>query len=162
MAAVGLVSPANKDRPDIAASSRPNARVAAGRVACAGRCGNVAQHNLYAELLELIGQWDPSLGERPPATYAVTCRWRPRRRWLESWNQSLQPGLPLPPLPFWLTEDFAIPLDLEASYGRLAATCGLPDRRPSPLLHCGRPSPRLMPSACAALSLSPWEGGPCE
>jgi hypothetical protein len=74
--------------------------------------------NLYADLLDLIGQSDPSLGEQPPATYAVACRWRPRgaSRWLEVWNHSLKLGLPLPTLPLWLTEDLAMPLDLEASY----------------------------------------------
>ena len=74
--------------------------------------------NLYADLLDLIGQSDPSFGEGPPATYAVACRWRigGATRWLETWNHALQPGLPLPCLPLWLAEDFAIPLDLETSY----------------------------------------------
>jgi hypothetical protein len=35
---------------------------------------------------------------------------------LEVWNSPLTPGLPLPCLPLWLTDDLAIPLDLEASY----------------------------------------------
>jgi hypothetical protein len=58
------------------------------------------------------------LGDEPSATYAVACRWRDRgtSRWLETWNHALQPGLPLPTVPLWLTEDLAIPLDLEASY----------------------------------------------
>ncbi len=120
VAAIELVSPANKDRPEhrsqftskCAALLRQSVSLVLVDVVTAR---NV---NLYADLLELIGEWDPSLGERPPAIYAVACRWRPRGagRWLESWNQSLQPGLPLPSLPLWLTEDFAIPLDLEASY----------------------------------------------
>lgn len=120
VAAIELVSPANKDRPEhrsqftskCAALLRQSVSLVLVDVVTAR---NV---NLYADLLDLIGEWDPSLGERPPAIYAVACRWRPRgaSRWLESWNQSLQPGLPLPSLPLWLTEDFAIPLDLEASY----------------------------------------------
>lgn len=28
-----------------------------------------------ANLLDLIGQWDQSLGAKPPAIYAVACRW---------------------------------------------------------------------------------------
>ena len=74
--------------------------------------------NLYADLLELIGRSDLLFGTHPPATYAVACRWRPRgtRGWLETWNQELKPSLPLPCMPLWLTEDLAIPLDLEASY----------------------------------------------
>jgi hypothetical protein len=35
---------------------------------------------------------------------------------LETWNHPLTVGLPLPILPLWLTDDLAIPLDLEASY----------------------------------------------
>ena len=78
----------------------------------------VRQFNLYAELLELIGQRDPAVGDPVTATYSVACRWRPRNgnRWLEAWNHTLCPGQPLPCLPLWLTEDHAIPLDLEASY----------------------------------------------
>jgi hypothetical protein len=74
--------------------------------------------NLYASLLQLIGQRDPSLGERPPATYAVACRWNPRgaSRRLEAWYHSLAPGNPLPCLPLWLADELAVPLDLEASY----------------------------------------------
>jgi hypothetical protein len=120
VAAIELVSPANKDRPEHRSqfTSKCAALLRQGVSLVLVDVVTSRNVNLYAELLELIGQWDPSLGERPSATYAVTCRWRPRgaRRWLESWNQSLQPGLPLPRLPLWLTEDFAIPLDLEASY----------------------------------------------
>ena len=74
--------------------------------------------NLYADLLDLIGHWDQSLGGKPPAVYAVACRWTPRaaRGWLESWNREVKPGLPLPRLPLWLAEDFVLTLDLEASY----------------------------------------------
>ena len=35
---------------------------------------------------------------------------------LEAWNRELKPGLPLPCLPLWLSEELAITLDLEASY----------------------------------------------
>ena len=37
--------------------------------------------------------------------------------WLiESWMQPLSIGRPLPTLPLWLSDDLAVPLDLEASY----------------------------------------------
>jgi hypothetical protein len=120
VAAIELVSPANKDRPEhrsqfvskCAALLRQDVSLVLVDVVTAR---NV---NLYAELLDLIGQCDPSLGERPPATYAVACRWQPRgaSRWLETWNQNLSPGMTLPCLPLWLTEELAVPLDLEASY----------------------------------------------
>jgi len=56
--------------------------------------------------------------EVPPATYAAACRWRPvgTRMTLEAWSQPLVVGNPLPVLPLWLSEELAVPLDLEASY----------------------------------------------
>ena len=78
----------------------------------------VHDFNLYAELLEMVGQRDPTLGDDPPATYAVACRWDPRgvKRWLETWSRPLNVGQPLPVLPLWLSEDLSVPLDLEANY----------------------------------------------
>lgn len=120
VAAIELVSPANKDRPEhrsqfvakCAALLRKEVSVVIVDVVTA------ENQNLYAELLDLIGQSDPSYGNEPPATYAVACRWRYRgaNRWMETLYHSLKPGLPLPCLPLWLTEDLAIPLDLEATY----------------------------------------------
>jgi hypothetical protein len=76
------------------------------------------QFNLYGDLLALIGQEDPSLAPQPGALYAAACRWRrvgdsPR---LETWAHGLLVGRPLPTLPLWLDDDFAVPLELEASY----------------------------------------------
>jgi hypothetical protein len=120
VAAVELISPGNKDRPQ-------------QRSQFTAKCAALLRHgvslvlvdvvtercvNLYADLLDLIGQSDASLGAQPPATYAVACCWRPRgaSRWLETWNRELKTGLPLPCLPLWLSEELAITLDLEASY----------------------------------------------
>lgn len=120
VAAIELISPANKDRPEHRSqfTSKCAALLRQGISLVLVDVVTSRNANLYADLLELIGHWDPTLGEPPSATYAVACRWRPRgaRRLLESWNENLRPGLPLPRLPLWLTEDFAIPLDLEASY----------------------------------------------
>jgi hypothetical protein len=120
VAAIELVSPANKDRPEhrnqfvskCAALLRQDVSLVLVDVVTAR---NV---NLYADLLALIGRSDATLGENPPTTYAVACRWRPRdaNRWLETWYQNVSPGMMLPCLPLWLTEDLAVPLDLEASY----------------------------------------------
>jgi hypothetical protein len=120
VAAIELISPSNKDRPE-------------HRSQFASKCAMLLRQgvslvlvdvvtarnvNLYADLLALIGGSDRRLGEKPLATYAVACRWRPRgrSRWLETWYHEMKAGLPLPCLPLWLTEDLAIPLDLEASY----------------------------------------------
>lgn len=118
--AIELVSPANKDRPETrsqftakcAALLRQNVSLIIVDLVTA--CG----FNLYAEMLQLIGEQDPSLGGEPPATYAVACRWVPHgaSRWLETWSRPVAPGEKLPCLPVWLTDDLAIPVDLEASY----------------------------------------------
>jgi hypothetical protein len=120
VAAVEIISPANKDRPE-------------SRVQFVAKCAallrkqvsvtmvdlvTVRSSNLYVELLELIGEEDPSLGEDPAPIYAVSALWHPRglRRWLEAWSRPLAIGEPLPVLPLWLSDELAIPLDLEASY----------------------------------------------
>lgn len=120
VAAIELISPANKDRPEhrsqftakCAALLRQSVSLVLVDVV------TVRNVNLYADLLDLIGRTDRWLGTEPSPTYAVACRWQPRDkgRWLETWYRELKPGLPLPRLPLWLTEDFAVPLDLEASY----------------------------------------------
>jgi hypothetical protein len=120
VAAIELISPGNEDRPQ--QRSQFTAKCAAllrqGVSLVLVDVVTERSVNLYADLLDLVGQWDKSLGAKPPATYAVACRWRPcgARQCLEAWNRELKPGLPLPCLPLWLTEDLAITLDLEASY----------------------------------------------
>jgi hypothetical protein len=130
VAAVELVSPANKDRPETraqfvakcAAMLRQRVSVVLVDVV------TVRGFNLYAELLEWVGGRDRALGDDPPATYAAACRWRPRgaRRWLEAWSRPLEVGQPLPVLPLWLSEELAIPLDLEASYEQTCRDLRIP------------------------------------
>ncbi len=124
VAAIELVSPANKDRPE-------------HRRAFAAKCAALLQNqvsvtivdvvtirgnSLYGELLDLIGQRDPALGVQPPPIYAVACRAtkraaKPGAGWhLETWLQALQIAQPLPTLPLWLADNFSVPLDLEESY----------------------------------------------
>jgi hypothetical protein len=120
VAAVEIVSPANKDRPEhrrvfvakCAALLRQHVSVAIVDLV------TTRQFNLYGDLLELIGQSDPSLAPEPPPLYATACRWRregdtPR---LETWAHALAVGQPLPTLPLWLADNLAVPLELEASY----------------------------------------------
>jgi hypothetical protein len=73
--------------------------------------------NLYVELLAMMDRTDPAFVP-PPSTYAVACRGRRvgRRTRLEAWAYPLAVGQPMPTLPLWLTEDLAIPLELEAGY----------------------------------------------
>jgi hypothetical protein len=120
VAAVELVSPANKDRPE-------SRRALVTKCAALLRQGvgitlvdlvTVRRFNLYAELLEWLGQHDPALGEEPPPTYAVSLRFQKpaRRARLQTWPYPLVVGQPLPTLPLWLSVNLSVPLDLEASY----------------------------------------------
>lgn len=120
VAAVEIVSPANKDRPE-------HRRVFVAKCAdllrqhvCVAIVDVVTtrQFNLYNDLLDLIGQPDPALTPEPPLLYAAACRWRregdtPR---LQTWAHALAVGQPLPTLPLWLADNLAVPLELETSY----------------------------------------------
>ena len=121
VAAIEIVSPANKDRPE-------NRRAFAGKTASLLRQGvsvsivdvvTVRQFNLYADLLELIDRSDPTLGAEPAYLYVATMRARtpPRRKSrLDTWFYPLELGLPLPSLPLWLAENVVVRLDLEPTY----------------------------------------------
>jgi len=116
VAAIEIVSPANKDRPE-------------HRRAFVSKCVGLLQErvsvvivdvvttrtpNLYGELLDLIGHSDPFLSPEPPSLYAVACRMTKRaNEWLlETWAQSLNLGQPLPTMPLWLADNLAVPLEL--------------------------------------------------
>src|SRR4051812_30958074 len=120
VAAVEIVSPANKDRPE-------HRRLFVAKCAALLQKGvavsivdlvTARQFNLYAELLTFIGHNDPTLGSDPPHLYAASCRLarKGKRTLLETWSHVLAPGQPLPTLPLWLTKDLVVPLDLEQSY----------------------------------------------
>lgn len=120
MAAIELVSPANKDRPE-----KRNAFV--GKCAALLRNGvavsivdvvTIRQFNLYAELMVILGHPDPTLGPEPPPVYAASCRWRRNedQAVLQTWSRALTVSRLLPTLPLWLTADLYVPLDLEKSY----------------------------------------------
>jgi hypothetical protein len=120
VAAVEIVSPANKDRPEHRGAFVAKCAALLQKRVSVTIIDLVAtrQFNLYAGLLELIGQADPSLGEEPPPLYAAACRAVSKGdAWLlETWAQPLTLGQPLPTMPLWLADDFAVPLGLEDSY----------------------------------------------
>jgi hypothetical protein len=130
VAAVEIVSPANKDRPDL-------------RRAFAAKCAGLLRErvsvvivdvvttrtpNLYGELLDLIGQSDPSLHPEPPPLYATACRLtKSADEWLlETWALSLALGQALPTVPLWLADNLAIPLELEESYEQSCSILNIP------------------------------------
>ena len=120
VAAVELVSPSNKDRPE---SRQDFVRKCAGllndgvSVAIVDPVTDMG-FSLYAELLAALRTADPALGTDPLPTYAVALRTRDRerRRPLDTWYHPLAVGGRLPELPLWLADDLAVTLDLEASY----------------------------------------------
>ncbi len=125
VAAIELVSPANKDRP-------------ANRRMFAVKCASYLQSgvsviivdvvteragNLYAELLELLQVQVSTPGQRAQDLYATSQRTVPAsgpasgRLRLEIWAEALTLGESLPSsLPLWLQRDLCLPLDLEATY----------------------------------------------
>ena len=120
VAAVEIVSPANKDR----AESRRAFVVKCAALLQQSVCVSIVDlittrsFNLYTDLLAMIDRTDPAFAPDPPPVYAVTCRGRRigDMTRLETWAYPLQLGDPLPDLPVWLTETLAIDLDLEAAY----------------------------------------------
>ena len=130
VAAVEIVSPANKDRPE-------------HRRAFVSKCAGLLRErvsvvivdvvttrtqNLYGELLDLIGQSDPGLSPEPPPLYSAACRLTKRaNEWLlETWAQSLVLGRPLPTVPLWLADNLAVPLELEESYEQSCSILNIP------------------------------------
>jgi hypothetical protein len=122
-AAVELLSPRNKDRPQ-------------ARQAFAVKCVGYLQQgssvvvvdtvttrraNLHATILSLLGV-EASAGI-PTGLSAVSYRaigHEEETQQLQLWPSPLALGQPLPTLPLWIAADFSVPLNLEASY---QATC---------------------------------------
>jgi hypothetical protein len=121
VAAIEIVSPANKDRPEKrnAFVAKCAALLRAGVSVCVVDLVTVRHFNLYTQLMAFIGQGaaDPMSAD-PPPTYAASCRWglRGEKSRLETWSRTMTVGHPLPTLPLWLTADLAVSLDLERSY----------------------------------------------
>nr|MCU0706540.1 DUF4058 family protein [Fimbriiglobus sp.] len=118
VAAVEIVSPANKDRPErreqfvnkVASLLRQDVCVTVVDIV------TVPQANLYIELLTRIGQTDPRVDAPPPAVYAVTLRGRKpkkKRPLLDLWFFPMALGQPLPTVPLWLGPNLPIALPLE-------------------------------------------------
>jgi Protein of unknown function (DUF4058) len=130
VAAIEIISPANKDRPE-------------HRRAFVAKCAALLQQhvsvmmidlvtarrfNLYHDLLELIGQTDPTLGAAGVPLYALACRGTKQGpAWLlETWGEVLEIGQRLPALPLWLADDLAIPVELEEAYEETCRVLRIP------------------------------------
>jgi len=125
VAAIELVSPANKDRPEhrrefvakCAGLLRERVSVIVVDIV------TTRTQNMYFELLDRLGLTDPR-GEAVASLCAVACRLtKLAKDWqLEAWTHSLSIGQALPTMPLWLADNLAILLDLEESYEQ---SCGI-------------------------------------
>src|SRR5262249_40451319 len=120
VAAVEIVSPANKDRPEHRRAFVAKCAALLQSRVCVAIVDLVTTRafNLYRDLMELLGQADPSWTDESPSLYAVACRGaREGDTWvLETWTHPLALGQPLPTLPIWIAANRAVPLELEPSY----------------------------------------------
>ena len=120
VAAVELVSPSNKDRPEHRRMFISKCAELLRQGVCVAIVDLVTTRagNLYLDLLGDLGQADPTLGDDPPTTYAASCRWvrTAESKTFEAWSYPMPVGRALPTLPLWLAPDLAVPLELEASY----------------------------------------------
>jgi hypothetical protein len=120
VAAIELVSPANKDRPESrqALVAKCAALLRKGVAVSIVDRVTIRRFNLYAQLMEFIGHPDRTMSNEEPPIYAASCRWvtKGTRARLEAWSHTLVVGQPLPTLPLWLREELVTSLDLEQSY----------------------------------------------
>ena len=133
VAAVEIVSPSNKDRPESrrAFVAKCAALLQQGVSISIVDLVTAKQSNLYRELLAYLGESDPSFSNDSSSLYAAACRWREGRSasefWtLETWAHPLALNGPLPTLPLWLSADLAVPLELEATYEETCQVLRIP------------------------------------
>jgi hypothetical protein len=126
LAAIEIVSPSNKDRPENRGTFVSEAATLLKNDICVSIVDVVTtlDFNLYGDLMSFLGGTDPDLGDRPPPIYAVTLRMRRERdrRMMDNWYHPLAVGQALPTLPIWLKETWAISLNLESSYEETCRT----------------------------------------
>jgi len=131
VAAIEIVSPANKDRPETREQFVVKADALLRQGVCVAMVDIVTKYqaNLYAELLARFGQADPRLGDPAAPLYAVTLRGRKpkkRRPVLDLWLFPLAIGQPLPTIPLWLDADLRIELPFEPSYQEVCRLLRIP------------------------------------
>jgi hypothetical protein len=133
VAAVELVSPANKDRPQSRRlfAGKVGGYLAAGLSVVVVDVNGERSADPHADLCDALGLPPALRWESPSGLSAVA--YRPvqgvlpgrfpapdGRVRLEVWPHELRVGESLPTVPLWLAADLAVPLDLDATY---AAAC---------------------------------------
>ncbi|HVS34343.1 MAG TPA: DUF4058 family protein, partial [Gemmataceae bacterium] len=119
-AAIELVSPGNKDRPETrrAFAAKCVAYLTRGVGLIVVDIVANRSANLHNELMGLLGQGEPFL--LAPAASIYAAAYKPSRRptgdQIELWPRPLALGQPLPVLPLALRNASVVPVDLEATY----------------------------------------------
>lgn len=120
VAAIELVSPANKDRPESreAFVNKCAALLRKGVAVSIVDLVTIRRFNLYDQLMQLVRHPDPTMSLNEPPIYAASCRWPTNgsRARLEAWSHALVVGKPLPTLPIWLSRELAVSLNVDQSY----------------------------------------------
>ena len=120
VAAIEIVSPANKDRPEHrnVFVAKCAALLQKGVAVSIVDLVTVRKFNLYTEVLDFFGHTDPTFGEPPPPLTPPRAAGPGRRNERSSKHgRTNSPSVNLcRHLPFWLSNDLAVPLDLEQSY----------------------------------------------
>lgn len=121
VAAIEIVSPANKDRPDTRRDFVAKVATLLQKGVCVSMVDlvTIRQFNLCVDLLDFIGRSDPRFDQTPPPLYSVSMRLRKRSEkgsLLDVWYYPMTLGQHLPTLPIWLDVDLRILLPLESSY----------------------------------------------
>jgi hypothetical protein len=115
VAAIELVSPSNKDRPQCRKAFVDKCHAMLQQDVCVVIVDIVTSYtsNLYAELAARLGARPPAIAES--SIYAITCPSRKGVR-VEAVEKRLAVGSTLPTLPLYLSESLKVPLELEATY----------------------------------------------
>jgi hypothetical protein len=118
-AAIELVSPRNKDRPEarrVLAIKCLSYLHAGSNLVIIDVLTN-RRANFHAEILRLLELNGPAAWQSPTDLYAVAYRAAAveQGRQLQAWPAPLTVGNPLPKLPLWLGVDICVPLDLETT-----------------------------------------------
>ena len=118
VAAIELVSPSNKNRPENRRVFVNKCELLLKKDVCVSIVDLVTNRttNLYGELLDELHASQTPVSQA--AIYVTTCRGlRSGPRWrLEAWEHELAVGAVLPTLPVWLSPTLMVPLELEATY----------------------------------------------
>lgn len=124
VAAIELVSLANKDRPAKrrAFAAKVASYLSRGVSVVVVDAVTSRQAHMHSELLEVVQLPESFAWESPTHLSAIAYRMIQidQQDRLEIWPHALKVGEPLPKLPLWLAADLAVPLELETTY---AATC---------------------------------------